>query len=147
MGAFALVMLAAAAVVYPRVRQQQVELPEQGNPARLKVALTFGALYAAIVFAVAAARDYLGNDAIYAVALISGLADVDAMTLSVAQLFGRGQLEADEAWRSIFLASLANLLFKVGAASLLGAAALRTYMLTLGAGALAAGTALVVLWP
>lgn len=144
---FALVMLVAAAVVFPRVRRQHVELPEQENPARLKVALTFAALYALIIFSVAAARDFLGNDAIYVVAVISGLTDVDALTLSVAQLYGRDALAVDTAWRSIFLASLANLLFKVGAACVLGNAALRTYMLTLGAATLAAGIALLLAWP
>jgi uncharacterized membrane protein (DUF4010 family) len=147
MGVFALVMLAASAVLFPRVRRRRVDLPEQENPARLKVALTFGALFAVITFTMAAARDYLGNDAIYGVALISGLTDVDALTLSVAQLFGRGNVEADVAWRSIFLATLANLLFKVGAACVLGGPALRSHMLTLGGGTLAIGTAMLVLWP
>ena len=147
MATFALVMLVASATLFPKVRKQTVEMPEQRNPAKLEVALTFAALFVVITFAVAAAKTHVGNDAIYAVALISGLTDVDAMTLSVAQLFGRGALEADIAWRAIFLATLANLLFKIGAASVLGTAALRRYMLTLGTGTLAAGIAVLVLWP
>jgi len=147
MAAFALVMLAASAVVFPKVRQQTVEMPEQRNPAKLEVALTFAALFVVITFAVAAAKTHIGSDAIYVVALISGLTDVDAMTLSVAQLFDRGALDADIAWRAIFLATLANLLFKIGAACVLGAAGLRRYMLTLGSATLAAGIAVLVLWP
>ena len=119
---FAAVMLLAAVLVYPRVRRQTVAMPEQENPARLQVALTFAGLYVVILFAVSAAREHLGSDAIYIVAFVSGLTDVDAMTLSVGQLFSRGNLEADTAWRAIFLASLANLLFKVGAACVLGTA-------------------------
>ena len=147
MGTFALVMLAAAAVIYPRVRRRTVEMPEQRNPARLDVALTFTALYVIITFAVAAAKTHVGTDAVYVVALFSGLTDVDALTLSVAQLFDRGQLPGDVAWRAIFLATLANLLFKIGAACVLGAGALRTYMLSLGGTTLLIGTALLVLWP
>jgi len=147
MGVFALVVLAVGALIWPRVHRQRVELPEQENPARLKVALTFAALYALSIFGVAAARDYFGQDAIYAVAVLSGLTQVDAMTLSVAQLFNRGQVEANTAWRAIFLASLANLVFKIGAASILGTARLRTYMLTLGGSTLAIGLAMLVLWP
>jgi uncharacterized membrane protein (DUF4010 family) len=147
MGLFAVVMLVAAGAVFPRVRRQQVELPEQENPARLRVALTFAALYAAIIVAVAAAKQHFGTEAIYVVAFVSGLTDVDAMTLSVAQLFGRGELEADVAWRSIFLASLSNLLFKAGAASVLGSSGLRRYMLIAGAATLSAGTAILLLWP
>jgi uncharacterized membrane protein (DUF4010 family) len=147
MGVFALIMLAASGALWPRVRQQRVELPEQRNPARLGVALTFAALFLVITFAVAAARQHFGDDAIYLVALISGLTDVDAMTLSVGQAFSRGAIEADIAWRAIFLATLANLLFKIGAACVLGTAALRAYMLSLGGAALAAGIAVFLLWP
>jgi uncharacterized membrane protein (DUF4010 family) len=144
---FALVMLVAAAVIYPRVRGQRVALPDQENPARMKVALTFAVLYALSIVGVAAARDYFGDDAIYAVAVISGLTQVDAMTLSVGQLFSRGDVEADVAWRTIFLATLANLAFKIGAASVLGSATLRRYMLTLGGATFAAGVAVLLLWP
>lgn len=147
MGAFALVMLLASAVVFPRVRRKRVELPAQENPARMRVALTFAALYVVIIFAVAAAKRHVGEDAIYVVGFVSGLTDVDAMTLSVAQLYGRGEVSAEVAWRSIFLASLSNLLFKVGAACVLGVAALRRYMLTAGAATLTAGSAIVLLWP
>ncbi len=147
LSAFALLMLVAAAVVFPRVRRQPVALPEQENPARLKVALTFAALYAVIIFTVAAARDHFGDRALYVIAGVSGLTDVDALTLSVANLFGNGTVSADEAWRSILLATLANLLFKIGAASVLGTALLRRYMLALGGSTLAVGVALLLLWP
>lgn len=147
MATFALIMLAACALMFPQVRKHAVELPEQRNPAKLEVALTFAMLFVIITFAVAAATTHIGRDAIYVVALISGLTDVDAMTLSVAQLFGRDVLDADTAWRAIFLATLANLLFKIGTASVLGGAGLRRYMLTLGTGTLGAGIAVLVLWP
>ena len=100
-----------------------------------------------IIFAVAAAKTHVGTDAVYVVALISGLTDVDALTLSVAQLFERGQLPGDVAWRAIFLATLANLLFKIGAACVLGTAALRTYLLSLGGTSLIIGLVLLALWP
>lgn len=144
---FALAMVLAALVVYPRLRGQRVELPEQKNPARLKVALSFAVLYALSILGVAAARDYFGDDAIYAVAILSGLTQVDAITLSVGQLFSRGQVDADLAWRSIFVATLANLAFKIGAGCVLGDGALRRYLLTLGGALLAGGIAILFLWP
>jgi uncharacterized membrane protein (DUF4010 family) len=113
----------------------------------MRVALTFAALYVIIIFAVAAAKRHVGEDAIYVVGFVSGLTDVDAMTLSVAQLYDRGDVGAEIAWRSIFLASLSNLLFKVGAACVLGVAALRRYMLAAGAVTLTAGGAILLLWP
>jgi uncharacterized membrane protein (DUF4010 family) len=133
--------------VYPRVRHQPVTLPEQTNPARLSVALSFGALYVIILLALAAARDLIGEDAIYAVAFLSGLTDVDAITLSVGRLYSHGDLDADIAWRAIFLASLSNLAFKVAAACILGGAGLRRLMLPAGAVTLLAGIAVLALWP
>jgi uncharacterized membrane protein (DUF4010 family) len=147
LAAFAAVLVVVSAVVYPRVRHQPVTMPEQTNPARLSVALSFGALYVIILLALAAARDLIGEDAIYAVAFLSGLTDVDAITLSVGRLYSHGDLDAGIAWRAIFLASLSNLAFKVAAASLLGGAALRRLMLPAGAVTLLAGFAVLALWP
>mgnify|MGYP000653397018 CR=1 FL=1 len=45
------------------------------------------------LLAVAAAREHLGEGGLYAVAAVSGLTDVDAITLSSAQLVRAGQLE------------------------------------------------------
>lgn len=147
MGVYALGLLATAGLLYPRVRRQSVDLPDQENPAKFKVALTFAALYVVIAFAVAAGRRYLGDNALYPIAAVSGLTNIDALTLSVGQLFARGDVGADAAWRSIFLATLANLVFKIGAASVLGAPALRAYMLSIGLAALGGGIALLLLWP
>lgn len=147
MAAFAVLLLIAAAVLWPRVRRQRIELPEQQNPARLRVALTFAALYVVFLVAIAAAREHLGRDAVFVVAVISGFADVDAVVLSVAQLFNRGSLEPDTAWRAVFMATLANLVTKIGIACALGGAGLRAYMLSIGGAALAIGLALLWLWP
>jgi uncharacterized membrane protein (DUF4010 family) len=147
MATFAVLMLMVSAFLYPRVRRRQITLPSQTNPARLRVALSFAALYVIILFALALARDLVGDDAIYAVAFVSGLTDVDAMTLSVGQFFTRGDIGADTAWRAIFLASLANLLFKVGAASLIGGPPLRALLLPAGGVTLLAGSLVLLLWP
>jgi len=146
--AFSAVLLVISGVAFRAIRSKSdTELPEQENPARIRQALVFAALYVVILFAVAAARELLGNEAVYAVAFISGLTDVDALTLSVAQLYTGGDTSGFEAWRAIFLATLSNLLFKVLAASFLGSAELRKWILGTGAVALAAGAALLVLWP
>lgn len=146
--AFATVMLALAAIVSWRMdRNAAADLPERGNPAQIRMALSFAALYVGILFAVAAVRDLVGEDALYAVAFLSGLTDVDALTLSVSQLHARGELSDDIAWRAIFLASISNLLFKVGAAAVLGSPSLARWILPTGGIALAAGAAVVLFWP
>ena len=62
--------------------------------------------------------DDAGEDAVYVVAFVSGLTDVDALTLSTSRLFANGQIESGVAWRAIFLGSLSNLLFKTAFAAI-----------------------------
>jgi uncharacterized membrane protein (DUF4010 family) len=146
--AFALVLLALSLVVFRAIpANTDTEMPQRENPARISQALAFAALYVLIVFGVAAAREHIGSEAVYAVAFVSGLTDVDALTLSIAQLYSGGAAQDFEPWRVIFLATLSNLLFKIVAASVLGSAQLRKWMLGTGAIALAAGTLLLLFWP
>jgi uncharacterized membrane protein (DUF4010 family) len=126
-------------------RDQQV--PEPKNPSELKGALVFAGLYAIILLAVAAARARLGSGGLYAVAVISGLTDVDAITLSTSNLVRAGNLEPHVGWRVIAIAALANLGFKAGAVALLGHRALLA-RIALGYGAvMVAGVCLLLLWP
>jgi uncharacterized membrane protein (DUF4010 family) len=145
---FGLLLVGLGAFAYRRYQSSdKTNMPQRENPARIRQALTFAALYVVILFAVAAARELIGEDAIYGVAFVSGLTDVDALTLSVGQLYSSGKTGSADAWRAIFLATLSNLLFKMIAASFLGSAQLRRYMLGAGGAALAIGTALLALWP
>ena len=146
--ALSALLLGLSGVAYKSFQRESVmEFPDRENPARIRQALIFALLYVAILFAVAAARELVGSEAVYAVAFISGLTDVDALTLSIGQLHSAARIDSDVAWRAIFLATLSNLLFKVAAASFLGSPELRKWMLGSGAIALAAGTALLFLWP
>lgn len=94
--------------------QPQGELPAlaMGNPTELRTALGFGLLYAAVLLAAAWLSDWLGTRGLYAVALVSGLTDVDAITLSSLRLHNLGQLPVAILVNVITLAVLANLLFK-----------------------------------
>jgi len=93
--------------------------PETKNPVELPQALFFGLLYAAVILAVSAAKDYFGNRGVYIVALISGLTDVDAITLSNARLVQQGILQASQAHISILIAIVSNLCFKLGLVGIL----------------------------
>jgi uncharacterized membrane protein (DUF4010 family) len=79
------------------------------NPFELGPALKFGLLYAAILVLSRAAQMYLGSAGIYLSSLVSGLADMDAITLSMAQLSGAsGSVELSTASRAIVLAAMSN---------------------------------------
>ena len=58
------------------------------NPFRLGEVLRFGALLAVVIFAAEVARQKFGEGGLLTVAALSGLADVDAMTLSAARMSG-----------------------------------------------------------
>jgi uncharacterized membrane protein (DUF4010 family) len=79
--------------------------------------------------------------------MISGLTDVDAITLSTARLVDSGRLEAATGWRLIATAALANLAFKLGIVGLLGGLALLRHTLLLALFSFVAGLLLIGLWP
>jgi hypothetical protein len=114
-------------------------MPAPENPAELKSALMFGALYAIIILAVAAAKDHFGSQGLYVVAVLSGLTDMDAITLSTAQLVGGGQVEANTGWRVILIAAMSNLLFKGGIVAALGGKELLRWIAVLFGAAIASG--------
>ena len=92
----------------------ELPLPAVANPAELRASLGFGALFAVVLLTAAWLSDIAGHRGLYAVALVSGLTDVDALTLSSLQLFTTGKLGAREAVVAIALALLANTVFKLG---------------------------------
>lgn len=99
-------------------------MPEINNPTEIKTALTFGALYALILVLSAWLKDIAGSGGLYLLALISGLTDVDPITLSALRLFDTAQLGTHQAVTTITLALLSNLVFKSGLIVVLGGRAL-----------------------
>lgn len=140
-------LLVLAAGLYFFTRKQQMEPPEPENPAGLKPALIFGALYAAVIFLTAAALDRFGQAGLYVVAVTSGLSDMDAITLSTSQLVAAGKLDAAIGWRAILAASLANIVFKAGLVAVIGSRGLLLRAGGMLVIALGAGGVILWLWP
>lgn len=134
-------------ICLPRVGQNLIDSPTHNNPAQLKAALIFGGLYAIVLLAVAAAKAHFGTGGMYLVAVLSGLTDMDAITLSTAELVKTGRVPADTGWRVILLAALSNLVFKGGVVALLGGRRLLISIAILFSIALTGGGLLLVLWP
>ncbi|MGH8609448.1 MAG: DUF4010 domain-containing protein, partial [Gammaproteobacteria bacterium] len=84
--AWCVLMVVISAVMLPWAKTRGDDIPQQENPAELKSALIFGVIYALVIFATAAAKDYFGDQALYGIALVSGFVAVDAITLSTARL-------------------------------------------------------------
>lgn len=90
------------------------------NPTQLGTALVFALLYGFVLLAAAWLSDIFGSGGLYVLSFISGLTDVDAITLSSARLAEQGNIELDAAATAITLAVTANLLFKTAAAVVIG---------------------------
>ncbi|MBE7373798.1 MgtC/SapB family protein [Pseudomonas lopnurensis] len=126
-----------------REPEEQAEPPLK-NPFELVPALRFAALLVVILLLVEGARRWLGDVGIYLVSLLSGLTDVDAITLSLANN-AKGELSHEVAVRGIFLAAFSNSLVKGGLIALIGGRELVLRTLPIMAAGLLAGLAVLLL--
>jgi uncharacterized membrane protein (DUF4010 family) len=100
------------------------------NPFELGPAIKFGILYAVILVAAKAAQYYFEDAGVYLASILAGLTDVDAITLSMAQLAGtQGGVAPPTAAGAIVLAVISNTVVKGGLALSLGAPTLRRALL------------------
>ncbi|MCX2739766.1 MgtC/SapB family protein [Pontibacter anaerobius] len=147
LAALLLLMLVLGGILYFFKGSAKDSMPEQANPAHLKTALIFGAIYAAVILATAFAKDQLGSSGLYIVAVISGLTDVDAITLSTSRLMQVGSMEPANGWRLILVAALSNLAFKAGLVGVLGSRSVFMKVALLFGIVLAGGLLVLWLWP
>ncbi len=90
-------------------------LPELtvSNPTELKTALGFALGFSLVLLLSAWMHDVFHNAGGYVIAFLSGLTDVDAITVANLKLFSLGSIDAATATRAIVIAFVANLLFKL----------------------------------
>lgn len=105
-------------------QQAKLSIPETKNPAELTTAAAFGILYGIVLLMSAWLSDIAGSSGLYIVAIISGLTDVDAITLSSLRLLDLGKLQAMEAVTAITLAIISNIIFKLGLILVIGSSSL-----------------------
>lgn len=93
---------------------------EYRNPTNLLAALIFAFFYTAILLLSAWLSQEVGVGGVYALAAVSGLTDVDAITLSSLQLAASQALELRFAMTAIAIAIGANLAFKAAVVLVVG---------------------------
>ena len=118
--------------------------PSGTNPTEIPAALGFALMYVVVLLGSAWLSDLAGNKGLYAVAAISGLTDVDAITLSSLRLFQLEKLAGTEVAIAITIAFLANMLLKFGMVFFIGGKNLARHVLS-GFAAMSAGVALGLL--
>tara|TARA_Y100000815_G_scaffold75102_1_gene63838 strand:- start:6173 stop:7441 length:1269 start_codon:yes stop_codon:yes gene_type:complete len=84
-----------------------------GNPLNIWNALGFGGIYVVILFAVFYGNQFFGESGLYYSALIAGLADTDAITISMAK-FGSLEEKLTLATNVIITATISNMIVKLG---------------------------------
>ena len=90
------------------------------NPFSLGPAIKFALFFVGILFAAKIAKIYLGDKGLYLASLVSGLADVDAITLSIAEQTKSTQLEHTVGAVGITIAVVSNSIVKSGIAAYSG---------------------------
>ncbi|MDZ7787705.1 MAG: DUF4010 domain-containing protein [Halofilum sp. (in: g-proteobacteria)] len=139
MTAVTLLMLIGAALLWWRstgpVASAEVKLK---NPFEIAPALQFGALLVGVLLLAEAARQWFGDTGVFVLAALSGLTDVDAITLSMARM-ARGDLAPESAVGAILLAAAVNTAVKVVLAALLGHIGMAIRLAVVFAPALAGG--------
>ena len=98
----------------------EFKAPELDNPTNLRVALGFGALYALVLFCSAWLSERAGSQGLYAIAIPSGVTDVDAITLSSLALVNNDTVSAAVAATAVGIAYASNAAFKLALLRFLG---------------------------
>lgn len=117
------------------------------DPSNLKAAVAFGLLYAVVLFVIAAAQAEFGEAGLYWVSVLSGLTDMDAITLSTTQMIQQERVSFDTGWRMIVIGAMANMVFKGAIAALMGHRRLMLHLALSFGLAILGGIGIVLFWP
>jgi uncharacterized membrane protein (DUF4010 family) len=112
-----------------RVTAGTEHLQQGRNPFELSEAIKFGLMFGLVTFLARAAEVYLGNVGLYLAGALAGLTDVDAISLSMANLAAASPGSLGVAARTVVIAVMSNTLVKSGMVFALGAPSLRRVML------------------
>lgn len=113
------------------------------NPFSIGPALQFGLLYGAVLIGSKGLAEWLGDAGVYIGAVASGIADVDAITLSMAELSrGDGSVHDQTAANAIVLAAASNAIVKGGLVWVIGSPGMRRLVTPAVVGAVVTSVAL-----
>lgn len=111
-----------AGYLFLRTKLNHVKTLTLDSPFSLKPALKFGFFFIIVLFVSKFFSLILGDKGVFVVALFSGFADVDAITISLCKLAFEGAITPGTAKLGIVFAAFSNTLFKAGVAYYLGSA-------------------------
>jgi uncharacterized membrane protein (DUF4010 family) len=109
----------SAALFWWATHEEPIEADIE-NPFRLGPAILFGAVFAVVLLVSESAHAQLGTSGVYVTAFLSGLADVDAITITLSTLAAEDAIAPGVAATGIVIGAIANTLVKIGLATVLG---------------------------
>jgi uncharacterized membrane protein (DUF4010 family) len=129
MGVMAASGLAVCFFIWKKTEGETSDEVPLKNPFSIMPAVKFGILYAIIVFVARVMEVIAGDSGIYIVSILSGLTDVDAITLTMSQISRQDSSKLNQATVAITLAAFSNTILKAGIAYVLGSRELRRIIL------------------
>jgi uncharacterized membrane protein (DUF4010 family) len=131
-----------------RLQQHNGETPSlnPGNPLDIRNAVVFTLIYTGITFGMYYARQWSGQVGVYLSGAISGIADIDAITISSAKWASADTEQTGFAASVIILAILSNTVFKAVLSYIRGSEALGKFVVTGFGIILITGTTWLLLW-
>lgn len=132
-----------AAVLWFRNVQRETPDLQIGNPLAIGTAIKLAALLVAVMLAAELVRRIFGGVGVLVVAALSGAADVDAVTISMARMAG-GDVDSNTAARAVMVAIAVNTISKTIMAGSVGNRKVGLLVGGISAAALAAGLAVAV---
>ena len=114
-------------VLYRRSHTGVIDMQESAiskNPLQLSEAIKFGLLFGIIYGAITLVQDHYGEIGVYIISFLSGITDVDAITLSLSELSADQKLSIAASSIGIVIASVTNSLVKLGIVYWIGGGAL-----------------------
>jgi uncharacterized membrane protein (DUF4010 family) len=111
--------------LWRRPGRHKGDTPRLGNPLNLGTAIKFALLYAGIAAAVTIVSQQGWTEGLMPLSFVSGLTDMDAISLSMARDGGEEKIALPLAARAVVLAAVSNTMLKAGMALVMGSAGLR----------------------
>jgi uncharacterized membrane protein (DUF4010 family) len=126
LGCMAVAGLVISFLLWRRGKERHTGVVEtKANPFELNEAIKFGLLFGIVTIAAKAAQVYLGEKGLYLAGAVAGLTDVDAISLSMANLAAADSQSIRVAAYTIVIAVISNTLVKTGMAAFMGAPGLK----------------------
>jgi uncharacterized membrane protein (DUF4010 family) len=120
---------------------ENAQHPEPSNPLDLNTAVKFGLMLATIMVLARGATARMGDQGLYLLSALSGLVDVDAISLSAASMMSQGQISIGVAANAVLIAATVNTLLKAALVLTVGGARMGWRVSIASVATLAAGGA------